>query len=45
MASPTDELVLIFDFGSQFGQLIARRATAHRDSGTGELRGVFANAG
>ncbi len=25
MTSPTNELVLIFDFGSQFGQLIARR--------------------
>src|SRR5437762_5350357 len=25
MPGPTDELVLIFDFGSQFGQLIARR--------------------
>src|SRR5437762_1105525 len=27
MPGPTDELVLILDFGSQFGQLIAGRAT------------------
>src|SRR5471030_2180696 len=25
MPAPADELILIFDFGSQFGQLIARR--------------------
>ena len=25
MSAPASELVLIFDFGSQFGQLIARR--------------------
>jgi GMP synthase (glutamine-hydrolysing) len=25
MIAPSQELVLIFDFGSQFGQLIARR--------------------